>query len=82
MRLSMTHAHSNYYFETICQLAETKDEQALKNIIDVHACVDVARGQYSCVMWLAKMGKQEAVSFLLERFKANVNDAAQGYAYG
>lgn len=69
-------------FETICRLSQEKDEDALTKIMTAGNCIGVFQGDYNPVMKLAKDGNYEAVEFLIDKFKASLNDAVHGAARG
>lgn len=69
-------------FDTIYQLAKKKDREALKNTLKSGGCIGVYYGNYNPIILLAKEGNKQAVDFLIDEFKASLNDAVLGYALG
>jgi len=64
------------HFETICQLAIDKNAKKLSEFVNSEVCIDVFNGIYTPVMFLAKSGDHDAVTFLLNQFHANKKEAA------
>lgn len=72
-----------FLFDEICDLAKKKDIETLKKKIrEEKICVDVKKGFYTPVMFLAQQGKEEAVTFLINEFNADRDYAVMGYAIG
>ncbi len=70
-------------FNEICHLAETHDAEALASRInEERICIDVQKGIYTPVVLLAQQKKEKAVTFLINKFNANRDNAVWGYAIG
>lgn len=79
---SDTQSEEKKLFETIYRLAEAKDSDGLTQIEAAGNSLGIIQNGYSPVMLLAQHGKYEAVEFLIDNFKANLNFAVKGYALG
>lgn len=80
--LSEQESKQKTLFETIYRLAKDKNEEGLKAITKSGVCINFAYGESNIVKLLAKQGNHEAVEFLIDKFKASRNSAAEGYARG
>jgi hypothetical protein len=67
-------------FEKICRLAREQDEISLQGLLANGGSIHIRHGGFIPVILLAKEGSIDAVEFLLNKFAANINCAANGYA--
>ncbi len=69
-------------FLKIYQLVKEKNEPKLNEMVKQGICIGRYYNEHNVISLLAKEGDIDSVNFLLNKFKANLNDAVFGYACG